>query len=309
MLLRFFSLSLFINVTAWACLNTPGTDLAGHNAGSLYGLESHELRRLVDMSNPQSARYSEAEPPATPAKRLEADALNLIYAGNYTSSLPLLQKAEARSPGDYSIAANLGTNYELAGNNAEALRWITEAMRRNPDSHRGTEWVHVLVLKAKLRDAVAGTTGMHPLSLDIPERLDADTPILIDGVTRSAKQVREAIFYQLQERVIFVKPKDPYVADLLFALARLNANLVNIESASGILQLAETYGYSDQSQINALRTDLTHARWKSNFYTFVYWMLGLGVLVRGLIFCYRRKWFFLSHAAYVAHRDQGQPRR
>ena len=308
MLLRFFSLSLFLTVTAWACLNTPGTNLDGHNAGSIYGLEAHELRRLVNVSEPESVRSSAALPPAIPAKRLEADALDLIYAGNYSSALPLLQKAEADSPGDYSIAANLGTNYELVGNNTQALRWITEAIRRNPDSHRGTEWVHVLVLKAKLRDAVAGISGTHPLSLDIPERFDADTPIMIDGVTRSAKQVREAIFYQLQERVIFVKPKDPYVAGLLFALARLNANLVNIESASGILQLAETYGYSDQTRINALRTDLSHARWKSNFYTLSHWTLGLGVLVVGLIFSYRRKWFFLSHAAYVAHRDRKQPK-
>jgi hypothetical protein len=101
-----------------------------------------------------------------------------------------------------------------------------------------------------------------------------------------------------------VKPKDPYVADLLFALARLNANLVNIESASGLLELAETYGYADQININALRSDLAHARRKSKLYGFAYLSLSLGTFVFGLIYCYRRKWFFLTQSAYAAHRAQ-----
>ncbi|MBC8010639.1 MAG: hypothetical protein H7067_11150 [Burkholderiales bacterium] len=302
MFLRFLALPVFMSATTWACLNTPGTDLDGHNAGSFYGHEARRLRGLVEMPSPMEARPRASEPSATPAKRLEAEALDLIYSGNYAAALPRLQKAEATAPGDYSIAANLGTNHELVGDNAEALHWITEAMRRNPDSHHGTEWVHVLVLKAKLRDAAAPATGTRPALLEVPARLVATTPLLIDGVTRPAEQVREAIFYQLNERVVFVKPKDPYVADLLFALARLNANLVNIESSSGVLDLAETYGYSDRAHIEGLRSDISRALWKSNLYTFAYWALGLGALVGGLIFAYRRKWFFLSRAAYVAHR-------
>jgi tetratricopeptide (TPR) repeat protein len=190
MLLRLVTLSLLLNVTAWACLNRSSTPIEGYDSSSFYGDEDYQLRRLSKMSNPARDRLSEDQPTDTPVNRLEADALDLIYAGNYTSALPLLQKAEADSPGAYSIAANLGTNYELVGNNAEALRWITEAMRRNPDSHRGTEWVHVLVLKAKIRDTLAGTTGKRQLLLGVPERVEADTPILIDGVTRLAKQVR-----------------------------------------------------------------------------------------------------------------------
>lgn len=302
MLLPLFALPLFLTATAWACLNTPGTDLDGHAAGSHFAHDAIRLRHLVEMESPESARPAFRKPPTTPAKHLEADALNLIYSGNYAAALPLLQKAEADAPGDYSIAANLGTNLELVGDNAEALHWITEAIRRNPASHRGTEWVHVLVLKAKLRDAAARATDTRPPVLEVPERVESGTPLLIDGVTRPADQVREAIFYQLYERLVFVKPKDPYVADLLFALARLNANLVNIESATGILQLAERYGYSDHIRIDALRNDLSHALWKSNLYTSAYWALGLGIFVGGLIFAYRRKWFFLSRAAYAAHR-------
>lgn len=302
MLHRLLLLPLFLSTAAWACLNTPGTDLDGHDAGSHYGFDAHHLRHHAEMSSPKEAQPRSGKPPTTPAKRLEADALDLIYSGKYAEALPLLQKAEADAPGDYSIAANLGTNLELVGDNAEALRWITEAMRRNPDSHRGTEWVHVLVLKAKIRDAAAKAGATHPPLLEVPERVQPGTPILIDGVTRPADQVREAIFYQLHERLVFVKPKDPYAADLLFALARLNANLVNIEAATGVLQLAETYGYSNKTHIDTLKRDLSRARWKSNLYTFGTWALVFGVFVAGLVFAYRRKWFFLTRAAYDAHR-------
>lgn len=302
MLLRSFAILLLFTASVRACLNEPGTDLDGHNTSSLDRYEASMLRRRMEMAHPENARPHATQTPATPEQRLEAEALDLIYAGKYVDALPLLQKAEAIAPGDYSIAANLGTNHELVGDNAEALRWINEAMRRNPASHRGTEWVHVLVLKAKLRDAAASASDPRPPLLEIPERLGAATPLLIDGVTRSAEKVREAISYQLHERLVFVKPKDPHVADLLFALARLNANLVNIESADGLLDLAETYGYSDQTALNRLHDAIAHARLKSGLFTFARWTLGLGIVGGSLVFAYRRKWFFLTRAAYDAHR-------
>jgi len=45
---------------------------------------------------------------------------------------------------------DLGTAYELAGKNEPALRWIREGLRRNPNSHKGTEWLHVKILEAKI---------------------------------------------------------------------------------------------------------------------------------------------------------------
>lgn len=251
---------------------------------------------------PEQLRSKSVHPPATPAKRLEAEALELIYARDHAAALALLQKAESTAPGDYSIAANLGTACELVGDNAGALRWITEAMRRNPASHRGTEWVHVLVLKAKLHDAALPASVPRPPLLEVPGRLAAASPLTIEGVARPAGEVRDAIFYQLHERMVFVKPPDPYVADLLFALARLNANLVNIESAAGLLTLAQDYGYSNAARVDALREDLHRARLKSNLFTAAYWIAGLGVLVVLLVHARRRKWFFLTRAAYDAHR-------
>jgi hypothetical protein len=41
----------------------------------------------------------------------------------------------------------------LTGKNEKALRWIREGLRRNPNSHSETEWLHVLILEAKIAAA------------------------------------------------------------------------------------------------------------------------------------------------------------
>lgn len=54
--------------------------------------------------------------------------------------------------------------------------------------------------------------------------------------------------------------------------------------------------------------DFSHALWKSKLYTLSSWVLVLCVFVAGLVFAYRRKWFFLTRAAYDAHRTQKERR-
>ena len=46
-------------------------------------------------------------------------------------------------PNEYVVIANLGTTYELMGNNEKALEYIKKGMKLNPRSHNGSEWIHV----------------------------------------------------------------------------------------------------------------------------------------------------------------------
>lgn len=304
MLIRFLAVPLFLTVTASACLNhSQGTDIDGHNTSRLGVYEIGGLRIRMETAVSEARRpIRSEEAPSTPAERLEADALDLIYTGKYTAALPLLQQAAALAPESYSIAANLGTNLELVGDNDQALRWISEAVRLNPASHRGTEWVHVLILQAKVRDAAKpGLAASNPPLIDVPARVLPETLIHAGGAARNASDIREAISYQLHERMLFVKPKDPYVADLLFALARLQANLDSVESADKALALAETYGYDDPVRIGSLRADIRRARRLSRAYDAAAWTLSLLALCGVLVFAYRRKWFFLRRKDYLAH--------
>lgn len=295
MLLRLLPLSLLFAAGAIACINTPGTDLEGHASVSKLAHEVRHLQSALELSGPRDPRAASSKPPDTPAKRLEAQALDFIYAGNHAAALPLLQEAESTTPGDYSIAANLGTVHELVGDNPAALRWIAEGIRRNPYAHRGTEWVHVLVLEAKIKDAATPDAPRLPL-IEIPARLTSDTPLSIGGSRRPAGEVRDAIFYQLIERMAFVKPKDRYVAELLFALAGLHANLVSVESSSTLLDLAETYGYSDTARLETLRGAIARAHLKSTLSSAAYWTAGLGAFAGFLVLAYRKKWLVLRRA-------------
>ena len=65
-------------------------------------------------------------------------------------AIELLEELEKKSPGQYAVAANLGTAYELNGDNRKALEWIKKGVERNPESHFGTEWLHVKILEAKI---------------------------------------------------------------------------------------------------------------------------------------------------------------
>jgi hypothetical protein len=60
-------------------------------------------------------------------------AVALMYLGRSSEAVELLKKLEAEAPGKYEIAANLGTAYELCGNNLEALHWIKEGIHRNEE--------------------------------------------------------------------------------------------------------------------------------------------------------------------------------
>lgn len=135
----------------------------------------------------------------------------LIRLGRAGDAIGELEGIEKDFPGQYATAANLGTAYELTGKLAEALTWITRGIERNPGSHEGTEWLHVAILKAKLK-----------LQAD-PAWL-AEHSVLEEAGARTAGEIVQAIEYQLGERLVFVRPEDAVVCDLFYqAASRLDA--------------------------------------------------------------------------------------
>lgn len=164
-------------------------------------------------------------------------ALVLAFKKQYAESARIYLEIEKMSPGRYSTASNLGTVYELMGQNENALQWISKAMTINPHSHKKSEWLHVNILKAKIEGDAAvkskflvGTdfgNGPSPSSnLDYKQLMD----------------LRDALFYQLNERVTFVKPKDKIVALLLFNLADIAWLTGAQNDALSVYEKAEEYG-------------------------------------------------------------------
>ena len=150
-------------------------------------------------------------------------AVGRLLTRRYPQAIELLNEAEKLFPGEAIVAANLGTAFELAGNDTEALRWIREGVQRDPKEHFGTEWLHVKILEAKLAlardpDWLKSNTvlGVSFGNADIPvmpEILSTDDT----GRVRTPKSLHDAIWYQLKERTKFVRPPDAVVADLYAA--------------------------------------------------------------------------------------------
>lgn len=165
----------------------------------------------------------------------------LMYLGRANEAVELLEQLEKEKTGQYFIAANLGTAYELAGKNEQALRWINEGIRRNPHSHEGTEWLHVKILEAKIAQQKDSHYFETHSVLNL--RPGIEEPLTLGDQKLPQAQVAEAISYQLAERLKFVKPPDAAVASLLFDYAAIEAATATLESAKRILLMAVEYGY------------------------------------------------------------------
>jgi len=121
-------------------------------------------------------------------------------------------------------------------------------MRRNPQSHEGSEWIHAAILETKL--ALAGNPDLlrtrSVLGLDfgtgtVP-RMPASFPRDTTGKPANARATREAIHIQMAERLQFVPPPEPIVGDLLFDYANLLMLTDTMENAAAIYELALRYG-------------------------------------------------------------------
>jgi tetratricopeptide (TPR) repeat protein len=156
-------------------------------------------------------------------------AVALIKLGRSKEAIAILEPLAAEHPTEYIIAANLGTAYELVGENAKALEWIQKGVKLNPESHEGTEWLHVKILEAKIahekdpnwfkKNSILGldfgkdaTPKIDEISITVMENKGDEKPLTA---------TQKALEYQLHERLGFVKQRDAVVADLLFTLGNI----------------------------------------------------------------------------------------
>jgi tetratricopeptide (TPR) repeat protein len=219
-------------------------------------------------------------------------AVSLVYLGKTEEAVELLERLEKEQPGTYVVAANLGTALELLGRNEEALQWIREGIHRNPQSHQGTEWLHAKILEAKIaQEKDPNYFKKHSvLELD-PQQVTSE--MTIEGRTFSPKEVGEALQYQLQERLQFVKPADPAVASLLFDYAAIEARTNILESAKGLLQMAVEYGYpADRVDVQIKLYDRRIALRKAKQYVFYSLLAAIPISV--LVLLYIKGIFVLS---------------
>lgn len=238
--LSFIFLALF-SIPVSACLNGEEMVLAnqellyidhegeipyGHKFGSKEQLEEFLVKLEKGYHKTKDLNY------------LSDKGYVLIILGRYKEAIELYKKIESIQPGRYSTASNIGTAYELTGDNTEALKWIEKAVKINPKSHESSEWIHVNILKAKIKGDQYITSN-YLLGKDF----GSEKLLQSDLSMRELKDLKNQLYYQLNERISFVKPKDKIVAQLLFDLGNL-AFLTNSKpEAKEDYRLAKEYGF------------------------------------------------------------------
>lgn len=229
---------------AAACANIEDSTLENSYTKYLDTLDwfSKPVERALaarPADDPHVTPNPSAYPTEPPAGIRENDAaVRMVLKGKAREALEMLKQIEADHPGLYATAANLGTCYELTGDDEQALHWIQEGLRRNPYSHMLAEWLHVRVLEAKiaLKSDPAWLNSHSITGLDPAE----GTFSTVQG-TKDTEQVLASFRSQCTVRALFIKPRDPVMAQLLYEAATfmLDAHANSIEST---LALALQYG-------------------------------------------------------------------
>jgi tetratricopeptide (TPR) repeat protein len=289
-------LVLILSIPTDACVWVKGTTKHGSSARvSGISVAHHlrlQLRRSIETDlKAEGEAMMRSLRHATSFDDRNDYAVALLYLGRANDAIALLQKLEVERTGDYAVASNLGTAYELASQNQNAKKWIEEAMRRNPDSHRGTEWLHVKILEAKIQHERDPSYFSHHsvLNLDYRSLETGAKTILVGGGSREVRQVRDALQYQLEERLKFIKTSDPVVASLIFDYAAIEAGTGTLESARGLLEMAAEYSYPIDRIKPLLERYAAIIRW-ARIKRYLYITGAILASIAAVIYGVKRRW-------------------
>lgn len=232
---------IFIHlVGCYGCINEYRTLLSGEVkslgkvSGKVYpnNIDTFELKH--------SAELLLKEYRVTKDLKVYSDyAAVLVYVGRYNEAKKIYFDIEKHTPNLYTTASNLGTIYELTGKVDSALYWIKKAVELEPNSHFGSEWIHVKILEHKL-SPVSNFKG-SVLGLDFGSDKIPQNPN-----EYNLKQLAFHIEHQLKERTTFVKPKNSIVGNIYFDYGNILAQLFNVEAGLGSYYEAKKYGFDSE---------------------------------------------------------------
>lgn len=203
--------------------------------------------------------------------------------------LSILEKLYAEHPDEYNIIANLGTAYEIMGQDQKALDLLKKAVAINPISHYGSEWIHINILEQKL--------GAKQYDKIINLGVKDFSTWIIDKsyiFPRPADSLKIQIAYQLHERIGFIKAPDSVISHLILDFADIIAKTDVRDSATIFYNYAIHYNSLLQNTVDERKKALSEEhkvvndtfRWASVIWTVP--MLAFVLLFVGWIRSMRR---------------------
>lgn len=257
---RIFVVLVLISFKSFACLN--GDTKVLKNDVEVY-FDEHKLvpigHRFVVENFPKLIEDLDA----LYKKTNDIDYLSdkgyvLIIDRKYKEALKLYLEIEKIKPNRYSTASNLGTLYELMGKNQKAYEWIKKSIAINPESHKGSEWLHLKILEAKINH-LKDVSGAFLIATTFGSEIVPKSALS----KKELEKLETALYYQLNERITFIKPKDHIISVLLFELGNIALIKKDYLSASEIYDLSKKYGL--QNELINNRIILCYKDWMSYY--------------------------------------------
>ncbi|MBK8498031.1 MAG: hypothetical protein IPL52_04250 [Flavobacteriales bacterium] len=161
-----------------------------------------------------------------------------LFAKQFSSALALSTRLVAKYPQDYNVVITHAAALELNGQVADAIPYMEKAIALNPGSHKGSEWIHLNLLRQRLK----GDSGVSPWALIGVELRPDSTLVEPDGV--DLKSLVKQVHYQVNDRMYFTPDHDPLFGALVFAYADLLHLNGYRNQAKRAYELAAAYGYT-----------------------------------------------------------------
>jgi tetratricopeptide (TPR) repeat protein len=270
---------LIFSIPVHACLN----EHYGHPPSGVEEVKSPLLVRRWLNEGKHKQDYWEAKKQTLEASvktsddyKLHSDyAVALIHLGGVKEAIKILEKIEKEHPGEYATAANLGTAYELNGELPKALQWIKKGYELNPQSHEGSEWLHVKILESKIaiQSDPDWIKSHSVLGMNFG---DSKAPAQPGEISSEPSKYSKAILYQLHERLAFVNPKDPTVGSLFFDLGNITTLSESWRYSNIFYSFANEYGVANQALLSTRRG---YIQFKVNIENGIYTLVGISIAI------------------------------
>ena len=237
----FIFLSCFLSAKSVACLNLYTVNNEG---------QSIEYEGLPVFYRSFDTKYSQAfidlvgwpQKEITDYKILSDVGFHLTHLKRFDEALGIFRWLYTKHPNEYKIISNLGTLYELTGQLDSAYFYIQNAVNINPNSHWGSEWVHLSILEAKIQMA------KNPYWIYKNKVLNLNSKGKLELYNNRNLSIMETIYhisYQLEERIPFTPSHDLILANVLNELGEMLETHLSVTDAYVAYKMASHYDRYD----------------------------------------------------------------
>lgn len=233
---------LGLNSLTWACLNEYNVNERGIENDEYAGLPVFYRSFDTAFARQEIARVDLTVKSNYDYQVLSDAGIQLTKLRRYKEALDLFRWLIHRYPEAYQINANLGTLYEINGQIDSAYFRIRKSLELNPDSHFGSEWVHLAILnvKKRLQRTPDWLLNHQVLGLGLTDTV----PNFSQAHDQILDTIRQ-ITYQLEERIPFTPDEDLIVANILMELGDLLRIHISVEDAFVAYKMAAHYDPND----------------------------------------------------------------